>query len=138
MNEQELRDYMAARKPSPHAKEGLACFGCAHSSALDGPPGRPSGERPCCSCIRNPEREEWARDRPRAREIAIVVDNEGNARCFDPFEGTQYNGVPLVYHPSDRYRTLDGADQDDWLAKHPEYQGAVATSRDGGVRVIKD
>jgi hypothetical protein len=32
----------------------LFCYGCAHSAASEPFPGRPSGERPCCFCIRNP------------------------------------------------------------------------------------
>lgn len=32
----------------------LVCHGCAHSAADEPYPGRPSGERPCAFCIRNP------------------------------------------------------------------------------------
>lgn len=36
-------------------KDGpLVCHGCAHSAGGNVPyPGRPSGERPCCFCVRN-------------------------------------------------------------------------------------
>lgn len=34
--------------------EQLQCFGCAHSASQQPPPSRPSGERPCCMCVRNP------------------------------------------------------------------------------------
>lgn len=33
----------------------LVCYGCGHSAAMVPYPGRPSGERPCLFCIRNPE-----------------------------------------------------------------------------------
>lgn len=36
----------------------LVCHGCAHSAGAPYP-GRPSGERPCCFCIRNVKLEEW-------------------------------------------------------------------------------
>ena len=38
--------------------DDLHCYGCAHSASGRGYPGRPSGERPCCFCIRNKNREE--------------------------------------------------------------------------------
>lgn len=41
---------MAVRERDP----ALFCYGCAHSAASEPFPGRPSGERPCCFCIRNP------------------------------------------------------------------------------------
>lgn len=141
MTEQELREYMAARKLSPHVErtgtEGLTCFGCAHSAAGEPPPGKPSGERPCCACVRNPERGEWRnRARMDGRNAVFLTDDQGNARCFDPWLGTQYNGVPFVYHPSDRYVTLDSFDQDRWLERHPEYDNAVTHGTDGQVRVV--
>lgn len=126
MTADELRTYMAGRPASPNVARkdmsALTCYGCAHASASAPPPGKPSGERPCCACVRNPERIQQSRQRD---PLPIVVDDRGNARCFDPFAGTAYNGVPYRYHPSDRYRTLDSSDMDDWLDDHPEYQGAV-------------
>ncbi|MFH0806076.1 MAG: hypothetical protein V1901_04325 [Patescibacteria group bacterium] len=35
----------------------LYCYGCAHSSSIEAFPGKPSGERPCCFCIRNKNRK---------------------------------------------------------------------------------
>jgi hypothetical protein len=35
----------------------LHCYGCAHSAASEAYPGKPSGERPCCFCIRNPDQD---------------------------------------------------------------------------------
>lgn len=34
----------------------LFCYACAHSVASMDFPSAPSGERPCCFCIRNPKR----------------------------------------------------------------------------------
>lgn len=43
--------------------DSLFCYGCAHSGAGDPFPGRPSGERPCCFCVRNPTwRQQQASD----------------------------------------------------------------------------
>lgn len=42
---------------------GLVCFGCCHSAADEKFPGKPSGERPCCFCIRNPEKDLYKQDR---------------------------------------------------------------------------
>ena len=36
-------------------RKQLHCYGCGHSAAGEKFPGKPSGERPCCFCIRNPE-----------------------------------------------------------------------------------
>lgn len=134
MNADELIAFMAARAPSPHRHiKGLACQGCAHSAAGAPPPGEPSGERPCMACIRNPEAE------PRkAKPGTILIDDRGNARCFDPFAGTQYNGVPYVHHPADRYVTLDSGDQERWLDEHPEYRGAIGFDKDGNPRVLPE
>lgn len=138
MNADELRTYMVERAPSVALRQfdgGLECHGCAHSASGAPKPGQPSGERPCCSCVRNPERP-WAGHA--ARDAEIVVDDQGEARCFDPFLSTAYNGVPLPLHPSDRYRTLDGADFDNWLDDHPEYVGAIVVGSDGVPRVARN
>lgn len=138
MNEKQLREFMAARVPSPHVARldvaGLTCYGCAHSSALAPPPGAPSGERPCCSCVRNPDRVQQSRQRD---PLPIVVDDRSNARCFDAFAGTQYDGVPMIYHPMDRYVTLDQRDQEDWLDDHPEYRGAIQFDKAGRPTVVE-
>jgi hypothetical protein len=138
VNEQELREYMDGRGPSPHVARldvaALHCYGCAHSAASAPPPGMPSGERPCCSCVRNPEMEEWARDSGAASGVTpgdllasstAVVGSDGHARIFNPFVGTLYNGAPRPYFPMDNYVTMDHGDQEQFLDKHPEYAGAV-------------
>jgi hypothetical protein len=137
VNEAELREMMAARKPSPHfagdAAKGLVCYGCAHSAAGEPPPGGPSGERPCMACVRNPDRP-WESEREFA---AILVDDQGNARAFDSFLGTAYNGMPMVHHPMDRYVTLDSRDQEDWLERNPGYGATITFDADGNPQVVE-
>lgn len=65
-------------------QEDLRCYGCAHSSASDPWPGRPSGERPCQFCIRNP----------------LHVQNVDD-------EHTWYDGSQPVSIPMDAYQTPD-------------------------------
>lgn len=147
MTKRELRDFMAARKPSPHIErrgaEGLACYGCAHSSAIDGPPGSPSGERPCCSCVRNPGREDEAAKareaRPDVDESNVKIDSQGHAHIFDAFAGTMYNGAPRLYFPMDNYVTLDQRDQEEWLDQHSEYKKAITFGHFGSpIRVVDE
>ena len=40
----------------------LVCSGCSHSAAGAPFPGMPSGERPCCFCIRNVELAKWKKE----------------------------------------------------------------------------
>ena len=100
--------------------EDLHCYGCAHSAAGEPYPSKPSGERPCCFCVRNPEREEWAKDKTTERSEGLK-DNKGNPRDFNPFAANLYNGAPALYNPMDNYVTLDKMDQDDWFEKNPDY-----------------
>lgn len=76
--------------------------------------------------------QDWHRD-----DDKIVVDDEGNARIFDPFAGTLYNGAPRVYFPMDNYVTLDQRDQEDWLAKNPAYKKPITFHQNMPV-VLKD
>lgn len=146
MDEQELREFMAARTPSPHVgrtswPEGLACFGCAHSAASEPPPGRPSGERPCCSCVRNPERPWIEREVPPQLVVGdktVHVGDDGHARNFNPFAGTMYNGTPRLYFPMDNYVTLDQRDQEDWLREHPEYERPIRFDASGKLHAITE
>jgi hypothetical protein len=123
---------MEARKPEQDRFdsgpfETLPCQGCAHSAAGAPWPGHPSGERPCCSCVRNPDREKWTRDHyshaqeERSLEDAIVVGTDGVARCFDAYRGTTYNGAPRPSFPSDNYVTLSQRDQERFFEQHPDY-----------------
>ena len=64
----------------------LFCFGCAHSSARHKFPGKPSGERPCVFCVRNPKL-------PKKVEDYIV-------NCW-------YDGSKALKLPMDCYHSLD-------------------------------
>lgn len=74
----------------------LFCFGCSHASAVDGFPGKPSGERPCFFCVRNKDREQWQKD-------------------FKERHGKElkewYNGSPIAFYPMDAYQTIDMVEQ---------------------------
>lgn len=135
MNEQELRDFMVERGESPHVGRlelaGLTCYGCAHSSAIHGPPSQPSGERPCMSCVRNPERA--TSEEPET----VHIGDDGHARAFDARAGTMYNGAPRLYQPMDNYVTLDQRDQEDWLDKHPEYAKSIRFTAAGNLEVVE-
>lgn len=140
MNEGELRKMMEARLPSRNVEgmdvSALTCYGCAHSIAASRPPSGPSGERPCQACVRNPERP-WEAERESHGDAAIRVDDQGNARCFDPWEGTAYNGMPMVHHPMDRYVTLDSRDQEDWIERNPGYDATITFDAAGNPKVVE-
>lgn len=77
----------------------LFCHGCAHSAGAGVPfPGRPSGERPCFFCLRNPDREKWI-------EEAKADDRELGAR--HPANGAWYDGSGAVKNPMDCYHSVD-------------------------------
>ena len=139
MNADELAKFLAERKPSPQLgrfdADQLHCYGCAHSNSSAKFPGQPSGERPCCSCIRNKDRVEWLNEVERPPS-EIVVDDQGNARIFDAFQGAMYNGAPNVYFPMDNYVTLDQRDQGEWLGKHPDY-GKAISFKDGVPTIVE-
>lgn len=104
----------------------LHCYGCAHSASSQPWPGKPSGERPCCFCIRNPEREEWLKESGLTTERAQELrDNKGNPRDFNPYAANLYNGAPALFNPMDNYVTLDQMDQDDWFNKNPDYRKPI-------------
>lgn len=71
--------------------EQLFCFGCAHSAASEPFPGRPSGERPCCFCVRNPT---WRQQQ--ASDHAVT-------KWYDQSEPVRI--------PMDCYHSLDFKDQ---------------------------
>lgn len=140
MNEHELRDFKKNRQPSPanghFDVSKLPCYGCAHSASGAEFPGDPSGERPCCSCVRNPEREAWAKD-SKVSSASVAIDDHGHARDFDPFGGSLYNGAPTLFFPMDNYVTLDQRDQERWLDEHPEYAKPIRTNADGKVTIVE-
>lgn len=77
----------------------LVCSGCAHSAASAPFPGHPSGERPCCFCSRNPDREIWLE---KAKTYWEKWDSDHN-----PFTGHWYNGSKAWKVPMDNYCSLD-------------------------------
>lgn len=81
----------------------LFCYGCAHSAGGEPFPSFPSGERPCCFCVRNPKREEWARDR---------------AEHGEPKIDKWYDSSPIAFYPMDAYCPIDLKEQiDRWRRK---------------------
>lgn len=67
----------------------LVCTGCAHSAAVADFPGRPSGERPCCFCIRN------------TTLTAMSEEEKKN------LPAVWYDGSKPVSVPMDCYHSLD-------------------------------
>ena len=102
----------------------LVCYGCAHSSASDDYPSRPSGERPCCFCVRNKDREQWRK----TFEKSYENENEFKAHIAlavhgSPYDGVWYDGSKSVKSPMDCYQTLDMKDQVDvWLKKRCKHE----------------
>jgi len=104
--------------------DGLTCYGCAHAASSSEPPGKPSGERPCVTCVRN--REDWSvTDPPDPATLAIVIDDQVHARCFDANAGFAYNGAPYPHWPPDNYVTMDDLDRDAFYHGHPVYAKAI-------------
>lgn len=98
-----------------------ACSGCAHSAASEPYPGRPSGERPCGFCVRNPELDAttglaaWFGDRgplwydgetPPFRtpmDCYIATDRAQQQRIFDVLNEHKRTGKPVP--PRERYNS---------------------------------
>jgi hypothetical protein len=72
----------------------LVCYGCGHSVGGEAYPSRPSGERPCCFCVRNVDPERDAR----------VADLR--AKASGPFTARYDNG-PTRKEPADQYIATD-------------------------------
>lgn len=71
----------------------LVCYGCAHSVGGGEPyPGRPSGERPCMFCVRNPNQ---------ARDLADVQAHAPG------FVSPRYDNKPVSTIPADQYIATD-------------------------------
>ena len=79
----------------------LVCHGCAHSSGSAPYPGSPSGERPCCFCTRNVQREEWVKN---GRERGATHFNEGE---YGVRWTAYYNNSPMKKCPMDCYISTD-------------------------------
>lgn len=74
----------------------LFCYGCAHAIGGAPFPSGPSGERPCCFCVRNKDREKWQAER---------------AKDGLPELREWYDGSPIAFYPMDAYTTIDGIEQ---------------------------
>ena len=79
----------------------LVCSGCGHSAASAPFPGRPSGERPCCFCTRNVEREQWIADGIKHGATHFGPSEYG--KTFTAF----YNNSPMKKCPMDCYISTD-------------------------------
>jgi hypothetical protein len=90
-----LEDLNKARDGAP-----LICHGCAHSAGNGAFPGRPSGERPCLSCTRNVQREQWLKD-------ADSIDPEHGKALREHVVGHWYNGKAMKKVPMDLYISTD-------------------------------
>lgn len=117
---------------------GLVCYGCAHSASSVPFPGKPSGERPCCFCVRNADREIWVSASAATTERNQKPDDEGTLRDFNPYAGNWYNGSPAVKVPMDCYSTMDMIDQEIFWDNHPEYRKSVHVHLDGSIEVVKE
>lgn len=91
----------------------LHCYGCANSASGEPFPGKPSGERPCCFCVRNKDREAWIE--------RIKEENGGYVPQQHPVNGFWYDGSKAVRVPMDCYRSLDMMDQmEKWMKEDRE------------------
>ena len=95
----------AEEQPQKEDEKPLFCSGCCHSSAVHSFPGQPSGERPCCFCTRNPQREEWLK---KAKEEHPDWFEDGKA---NPYTGHWYDGSDALKCPMDCYHSLDMFEQ---------------------------
>lgn len=90
------------------------CHGCAHSAASVLFPSRPSGERPCCFCVRNPEGVDPSRlsvDTPEFREGPLgkrFLEAGGKIGI----DGVWYDGTPAFKTPMDNYIATDRLQQE--------------------------
>lgn len=93
----EFLEKKAVDTPLDAVPEGLVCFGCSHSASSEAFPGKPSGERPCCFCIRNAARSQWK----------AIAKAQGHDVETGPWSGKWYDGSPAVRVPMDCYQPLD-------------------------------
>lgn len=114
--DQQVEDFMSQMKAGAqqHRAQRIAkaendpnlfCYGCAHSAGREPFPGKPSGERPCCFCVRNKERRQLLAE-VEAREKADGVTDSKH-----PVHGYWYDGSPAIHVPMDCYCTIDMKDQ---------------------------
>lgn len=136
----DLKNHVSAIRKAAVDEKGrpLFCCGCAHSAsrlvlaATDGDvfPGHPSGERPCCFCVRNPDREDWQRNAeeikkhykknrpPDLRAEVIAAQNKAKDVDYNAYNGRWYDGTKAYKVPMDCYVSSDMNEQIQiWIAK---------------------
>lgn len=68
----------------------LVCYGCGHSAGGEPYPGRPSGERPCAFCTRNPDQ---------ARQLAEIKRRISSGKPYT----ARYDNGPTRGEVGDQY-----------------------------------
>lgn len=82
----------------------LVCHGCAHSAGGRPYPGFPSGERPCCFCIRNVQLNEMIADaRQNLPDMGAHFSEQAYGKTFTP----RYDNGPVEKLPLDCYIATD-------------------------------
>lgn len=84
----------------------LPCSGCAHSASGAPFPGHPSGERPCCFCVRNPQANPDLLH-PAGGDFSECGEFGKRAKQAGPHDGIWYGGTPAYRTPMDNYIATD-------------------------------
>lgn len=106
------------------------CHGCAHSAAGAKFPGHPSGERPCCFCVRNPDgintqalgsdKGVWYDGRTEAfktpMDCYISTDRLFQSQIFDELERIE-RGDTRVARREKGFWKVFGGDEDDYCCE---------------------
>jgi hypothetical protein len=112
-SQQRRKERIAKAENDPN----LHCYGCAHSAASEPFPGKPSGERPCCFCVRNPDRLAWLQRALEMESMSSITQLPERS----PFKGVWYDGSPAIHNPMDCYSTIDMQDQQLlWQGEDPD------------------
>lgn len=72
----------------------LVCYGCGHSMGQSNYPSKPSGERPCAFCIRNPTQ---------AADLEYITRNMPPGTKYT----ARYDNGPCRKSPADQYIATD-------------------------------
>jgi hypothetical protein len=131
--QRQIHRFQLADKTRAH--EELPCTGCAHSASGLPFPGRPSGERPCGFCVRNPDLKDgqealdWFGERgpmwydgstppwKTPMDCYIATDRSQQQRIFDMLDHYKRSGKPVP--PRERYDThpLSGDPGETWCCE---------------------
>lgn len=88
------------------------CTGCAHSASGAPFPGHPSGERPCCFCVRNPGADPSVLHPDPDFEGETPYTERLKRYRADPDGGVWYGGTPAWKTPMDNYIATDRLQQE--------------------------